>query len=87
MLLTVLLLHAGSGLFADPEDYINAGPLADLVGIDFARTALSWHALLSWVVLGRVLLHIVAIAFYLLWKRENLIKPMMTGRKAIPRDA
>ena len=33
---------------------------------------------LSWffILLG---LHVVAIAFYLLWKRTNLVRPMITG--------
>jgi cytochrome b len=32
-------------------------------------------------------LHIVAIIFYLLFKRENLITPMVTGEKADPGDS
>lgn len=83
-MLAVLAVHAGCGLFADPEDYINVGPLAEWVGIDVARAALSWHGVLSWVVLGLVLLHVAAIMFYWLWKRENLIEPMLKGRKRLP---
>ncbi|MEX5729393.1 cytochrome b [Rhodovulum iodosum] len=85
-LLGVLAVHAGTGLFADPEDYINVGPLAGWVSNDGARTALSWHAMLSWVVLGLVALHIAAIAFYKKWKGENLIRPMVTGRKTVRKD-
>jgi len=87
LILLILAVHAASGLFVDPEDYINAGPFADLVGTDAARTALAWHSTLSWVVLGVVVLHVAAIAFYLRWKREDLIRPMITGRKTIPQDA
>jgi cytochrome b len=28
-----------------------------------------------------VILHVAAIAFYRVWKREDLVTPMITGRK------
>lgn len=86
ILLGVLLVHATTGLFVDPEDYVNTGPLAGYVGSDAARTALSWHDTLSWVVLGLVVLHVAAIGFYNKWKRENLVTPMITGRKTVRKD-
>ena len=84
-LLLILLLAAQvlSGMMADPEDYINQGPLAPLVGIDIARTAGAWHVFLSWFVLGFVLLHIAVIAFYARRKGENLVLPMILGRKRV----
>jgi len=86
VLLGLLAAHAATGLFADPEDYINVGPLAQYVSSDSARLALGWHATLSWVVLGIVALHVGAIAFYKKWKGENLITPMITGRKRVRKD-
>jgi len=86
LLLTVLTVHAVTGLFADPEDYINVGPLAHLVSDDLTRKALSWHNTLSSVVLGLVALHVAAIGFYALWKREDLVRPMITGRKQVPKE-
>lgn len=85
VLLSVLTAHAVTGLFADPEDYINVGPLADLVSNDMARKALSWHNTLSWAVLGLVALHVAAVVFYAKWKREDLVRPMITGRKSVPK--
>ncbi|MBK1635965.1 cytochrome b/b6 domain-containing protein [Rhodovulum adriaticum] len=86
VLLAVLLGQAATGLFVDPEDYVNVGPLAKYVSSDTARTALSWHDLLAWAVLGLVALHVAAIGFYNKWKGENLVTPMITGRKTVRKD-
>ena len=85
-LLAVLVAQVGTGLYADPDDFINVGPLADTVSRDTALAAAGWHYRLSLVVLALVLLHLAAIAFYKLWKREDLVRPMITGRKAVRRD-
>ncbi|EEW26180.1 cytochrome b/b6 domain-containing protein [Rhodobacter ferrooxidans] len=82
-LLAVLLAQVATGLIADPEDYINAGPLAGLVGTDTARTALGLHDILGNLLAAMVLLHVAVIYFYRLWKHEDLIRPMLTGRKAV----
>lgn len=85
VLLGVLAVQATMGLFADPEDYLNVGPLAGLVGIDTARTALGWHHTLAPVILLLVGLHVAAIVFYKRWKHEDLIRPMVTGEKTVRR--
>lgn len=85
-ILLVLGLQALSGLFVDPEDFINVGPLADWVPTSVSRKLLGLHELLGNVILGLVVLHLAAIAFYKLWKREDLIRPMLTGRKTVRRD-
>ena len=38
------------------------------------------------IVLALVLLHVGVILFYRFWKRENLIKSMVDGRKLVRRD-
>ncbi|TCP42224.1 cytochrome b/b6 domain-containing protein [Rhodovulum marinum] len=86
IILGLLAVHAVTGLFADPEDYINVGPLAQYVSSDTAISALGWHATLSWAVLAIVVLHVAAIAFYKKWKGENLITPMITGKKTVRKD-
>jgi len=42
------------------------------------------HALVSYVMLGAVALHLVAILAYAVVKRHNLVRPMITGRKRLP---
>lgn len=85
-LLTALMLQAGTGLFVDADDFINTGPLADLVSYESAREAAKLHYRLSFVVLTLVLLHLGAILFYRFWKRENLVTPMITGWKEVRKD-
>ncbi len=81
ILLGVIGAQAALGLFVDPEDYLNVGPLADWVGIEGARTALAWHSILAKATLFVVVLHVLAILFYRFWKRENLVTPMITGSR------
>ncbi len=87
VLLTVLLAQGLTGLFADPEDYINTGPLAAQVPIGLSRTSLGWHDRLGNIIAGLVALHLAAIGFYRFWKHEDLIRPMITGKKTCLTDA
>ncbi|MCV6547982.1 MAG: cytochrome b/b6 domain-containing protein [Cohaesibacter sp.] len=82
-LLTVLSLQALSGLFVDPDDFINIGPFSHLVSSDWVRFAGQWHHLLSNVLAGLVGLHLAAILFYKYWKGEDLIKAMINGYKEV----
>ncbi|WP_084175143.1 cytochrome b/b6 domain-containing protein [Afifella pfennigii] len=81
--LIVLAMQILSGLLADPEDYINVGPLAQYVSSDVARQALALHEPLSTLLLAMVAVHILSIVFYRLYKKEDLVTPMFTGRKKI----
>ena len=57
------------------------GPLAGMVADATWAVATKWHIWLFDVILFAVGLHILASILYLVWKRENLVKPMITGRK------
>ena len=85
-LLAVLGFQTGTGLFADPDDFINVGPLADYVDTSTAQNMARLHYRGSLAILGLVALHVGAVVFYRLWKREDLVRPMITGWKAIRRD-
>lgn len=85
-LLAALILQVSTGLFADPDDYINVGPLADTVSSETNRFATKIHNRISWVILALVVLHISAILFYKRYKGENLVTPMITGWKLVRRD-
>lgn len=82
----VLGAQALSGLFVDPDDYINVGPLADKVDGATRKALLSWHHLGGTLVLILVLLHVGIILFYRFWKHEDLVRPMITGWKMVRRD-
>lgn len=81
VMLVVLTAQVGTGLIIDPEDYINTGPLAGAVSTEWNRWALGMHHQLGVLLLILVLLHVGAILFYRFWKREDLVTPMITGRR------
>lgn len=80
-MLALLLAQAGSGLFLESDDYFESAPLARYVSDAVSDPLTWWHKLMSKVILAIVVLHVSAIFFYLLWKKENLIRPMVTGWK------
>jgi cytochrome b len=84
-LLLVLLLQAGSGLFSN-DDIAFTGPLYELVSKSFSNTITGLHRQGLWIILGLVSLHILAVLFYTLVRRDNLIVPMITGWKPAPSD-
>ena len=78
-LLCLLLAQIGLGLFAIDVDGFDGGPYADYVSFDTARQIAHWHAISFNVLLGFVALHIAAVLYYLLWRRQNLIARMIHG--------
>lgn len=80
-LLAFVAAQVGSGLFAN-DDITFQGPLAGLIGKEASDRARALHSLVFYGLLGIVALHLAAIAFYTRIKRENLLKPMLTGWKA-----
>ena len=79
-MLLILAVQAGLGLFAVDVDGLNDGPLSFLVSYDAAREAAELHALVVDGLLILVGLHVAAVLFHLLYKRENLTRAMLTGR-------
>ena len=59
----------------------NIGPLAGMVSPGWNRWALGMHHTLGGVLLALIVLHVAAILFYRFWKREDLVRPMITGRR------
>ena len=82
----LLLLLTGEvvlGLFCVDVDGLESGPLADRISFDGGRIAAHWHALLFNGLLGLIGLHLLAIAFYFVARRENLVGPMITGARRL----
>ncbi len=83
-LLAVLAVQLGTGLVSDDE-IANIGPLNRFVPSDVGLRATSWHKTLGqWMLLGLVGLHLTAIAFYALVRKNNLVRPMLDGDKLLP---
>lgn len=82
-MLLVLLLQVGTGLMSDDE-VAYAGPWAQHVSESVMSWMTNYHvAIGQWLLLALVLLHVAAILFYLLIKKENLISPMVHGDKIL----
>ena len=83
-LLGFLCVQVATGLVADDE-IANVGPLNRFVSSDTDSLATGWHKNYGqWILIALVVLHIAAILFYLLKKRQNLIGPMWGGDKPLP---
>ena len=80
-MLILLFVEAGSGLFIDTDDFFENGPLFNYASDATIKTMRGIHYICSNVLLGMVILHVSIVVFYLLWKKENLVKPMITGWK------
>lgn len=80
-MLGFLLLQVMTGLVSDDE-IANAGPLSQFVSNAVVSSATFYHAAVGrWVLIGLVVLHLSAIFFYHLKKRQNLVLPMLLGDK------
>ncbi|MDE0238659.1 MAG: cytochrome b/b6 domain-containing protein [bacterium] len=86
LMLFVLVVHMVSGLFAVDVDGWNEGPLSHVVSYEAARNASGVHAVTVDILLVLVALHVAAVGFHWLYKRDNLVLPMVTGRKRLPPD-
>lgn len=86
-MLVFLLLQVCSGLISDDE--ISAsGPFSPLVSNSLVSLATKYHANIGKLILFTlVALHVLAILYYLLRKRENLVRPMVFGDKDVNQPA
>lgn len=85
-LLALLAAQAGTGLFGS-DDIAFTGPLYGWVEEALALRLTGMHRQLANVLLALVALHIAAILVYLLVKKVNLVKPMLTGWKDVHVEA
>ena len=85
-ILLVLLVQVGTGLFAVDIDAYQGGPLSDRVSFEQGRQIAEIHELSFRALQGLVVLHVGAVLFYLVWKRTDLIRPMITGQRLLPSD-
>lgn len=79
-LLFAVFVQALTGLFAD-DDIFFQGPLAKHISNASVAFLSSVHRLNQYVIFALVALHVGAICFYQLYKKERLIEPMITGDK------
>lgn len=83
-LLALVAVQVGTGLVADDE-IATTGPLNRFVASATGLAATAWHKELGkTLIIVLVLLHVAAILFYRFRKDLNLVRPMLTGDKALP---
>jgi cytochrome b len=83
-LLSIMLLQIGLGLFAIDVDGFDGGPFADYLSFKTSRMMADWHEVTFNVLLALIVLHIAAVLFYLVWRRQNLTAAMLHGKAILP---
>jgi cytochrome b len=82
-LLLILLLQVGAGLFSDDEIAF-AGPLSALVSSDWVGMATNYHKNIGkFLLIGLVVLHLLAIGYYRWVRKNDLLRPMLSGDKQL----
>jgi cytochrome b len=86
LMLAALGTQAVTGLFASDDIFVE-GPLAAKVSGATVTLLTRVHNWNEWVLIALVALHGAAILFHALFKREDLVRPMVTGRRALDAPA
>jgi cytochrome b len=86
MMLFLLGTQGFTGLFIESMDFFETAPLAHLTSETMQSRMNWWHHTVSTVIPYVLGLHLFAVIFYLIWKKENLIAPMITGWKWVRSD-
>ena len=83
LLLALLLGETLTGI-VDNNDVADEGPLSHVLPAMVLNLITDLHSLLWDALLAAALLHVMAISVYAVVKRQNLLWPMLTGRKQLP---
>lgn len=82
-LLALLLFQSISGLFTN-DDIAFQGPLYDLVSRATSNGLTGLHRQNIWLIGGLIGLHVAAVLFYTLIRKDDLIRPMIHGHRDAP---
>jgi cytochrome b len=69
-----------TGLFAN-DDIAFAGPWSSWIDKASSDWLTGWHQQLFYVLSGFIGLHVLAVLFYLLVRKSDLVTPMITGKR------
>lgn len=83
LLLVLLFGETLSGLYV-ANDVADEGPLTELVPAPIADAITALHWIFWYALLAAVTVHVLAVLVYLVAKKQNLVLPMVTGRKTLP---
>ena len=79
-LLVVLAVQVSTGVFSNDGNFTE-GPWAKFVSGAISDRLSKVHYYNHWLIAALAALHVTAIAFYLLARKEDLLTPMLTGDK------
>lgn len=82
LLLVMIALQAISGLFMTDDVFLD-GPYRYMASDKVLDIMSAIHNQLFWVIVGFVALHICAVLFYVLYKKQPLIRAMFSGKKPV----
>jgi len=83
-LLALLATQVGLGLFAVDVDGIESGPLSAYVSFEAGRAAAQWHEGNFNVLSLLILLHVAAVMYYVIVRKQALVAAMVLGERAYP---
>ena len=83
LLLVLLTVQVAAGLCAN-DGSMTEGPLAKYVGPAWSDRLSLVHAITFKLIVAAIVLHVAAVFFYAVVKRQNLVRPMLTGKKRLP---
>ena len=84
-LLGLLLAECVTGVLVN-NDVADQGPFTDIMPAWLANLLTDLHTILFQVIVAAVALHVAVIGVYALAKGQNLVRPMITGRKHLPAE-
>ena len=83
VMLGVVLAVVGLGLFAVDVDGLYSGPLSVFVSFRLGRHLAHLHYRWFEYLLAVIALHLAAVVFYYVYKRQNLVFPMISGSRTV----
>ncbi|WP_353571643.1 cytochrome b/b6 domain-containing protein [Candidatus Albibeggiatoa sp. nov. BB20] len=84
LLLLCLLVQVVTGLFLTNNNIGIQGALSAWSSAEVSQKMAMVHKINFDILLTLAIIHILAVLFYLIVKRENLVKPMFLGYKELP---
>jgi len=85
-MLGLVLAVVGIGLFAVDVDGLYSGPLSVYVDFHTGRHLAHLHYTVFTYLLAVIALHLLAVIFYYVYKRHNLVFPMISGKRVAEAD-
>ena len=82
-MVVTLAVQGVSGLFSN-DGVAHEGPLSPLVSIDVSNFMTDVHDWNLKLIVVLVVIHVLAIVFHLIVKKDEIVIPMFTGTKRVP---